>query len=1051
MIRYIKIFLFLCCMTTVVAAQQATRRTGDRSFFNHPNANFRVEKRQVPVQHITYGHILTEVQPEEISDTLTVAIYTSTVKQYGWMRGLGEPISEEASKHLNSYYRFSRKNKAGHWTRMECFDSYGKPSGCGVTYLINPFDNNDKNIDEEWRKKLKKIVRWEFVGDKTGEHCIQENAYDEEGNLVLGYIPVQVGEGKYMGHYVDVWGMPAKMRDNEGAKFVLVQWDSNGYEAEVSFIGDDGFPKKNNWGAYKSKYVHDVNGFRLSNMSCNVDGNFMIDASGNSGQRIVYNEKGLQTSVTNYGADNEIMRVQENERMSADYIQEVYEYDDWGRQAKVRFFKGDGLTPDTTRTGLHEMRYEYDDHGNCTLIQCYGLHHQPVNHNSGYCRIIREYDEQGNNTYFEARNAEGKFFNYSICMQWAVFDGDSEKEFWNYETTDGTDTLCITHFFKDENRNVWEYPQTDMREIYTYDDEGNLIEEAYYHLDGKPRRGERGFHRWEKIFSRQPGFCRTEQRYLNEMGELMSLQDSMFEKHYELNRLIILYDSIRCTQTFQRYIGSRLLQQYQQQFTPSFAERQGERGMDIMGVQARNHYTYGLYFESYLGNSIKGSQNTAYVGITNEYGEPSYYISIDSNTPSVYAYNPYGESFYMDEDGAPISNMSAFRDSLPRAYIIEVYDSIASTRWGVQSGDVIMQLGEWMYPELTSRKGAEMNLRQETFLLSRKAKKMVVMRRNPATNQPEVKEILLGKGTLGDFGFYFHRVYCTRKEKQRYADVYANYQQTVVSSQTKPQQTPRHRQQILFMRPYRSYGEKRNIYGRGTVDDAIVLGFAMQDNGGRIHQWQSGNVEHFDSCRNDEARTRQKIWFTTDLRTVRSLELYGDDTWDASFWYDSLDQRNIGRQVQPLFKRVGILMEEYLQQRTMAYADSMKAIYGNAFRAVKNDSVEIVLGRVEGYEGYMPENGYTGLFIVLDWCGWKCIDPFEEYLSVYKAMQEKPKKVALLPVGTGTNGSDIFYDIVHIDTPQTMMGLRLNSIRLPYSYFKEKILKPYEQWLNKQR
>ena len=252
---------------------------------------------------------------------------------------------------------------------------------------------------------------------------------------------------------------------------------------------------------------------------------------------------------------------------------------------------------------------------------------------------------------------------------------------------------------------------------------------------------------------------------------------------------------------------------------------------------------------------------------------------------------------------------------------------------------------------------------------------------------------------------------------------------------------------LLFMRPYRVRGESKNLYGRGVVDDAVLLGIVTMDADGHCHQFRSGNsgnsVKVFDSCRFVKNREIQKLWFTTDLRTVRSVDLRGKSSyWDAEFWYNSTVDERIYQPAQLLMKDVGKQMDAFVQQAAKAYEDSLFAKYGVAWPAVKNDSVRIVVGRVEGDEGYMVKNGYSGLYVVLEWCGWKCTDKFDQFAPTFEKHREQNKQVLLMSVDSRDN-VDFFGDIVSISSDQPLLGLQISSAKISFDYFKKNILDKY--------
>ena len=572
-------------------------------------------------------------------------------------------------------------------------------------------------------------------------------------------------------------------------------------------------------------------------------------------------------------------------------------------------------------------------------------------------------------------------------------------------------------------------------------------------MKGIPKNGDNGYQHRTWNYSRRPGTCTIEECYWDASGHLVSIDNPAFIKYIgrsnPYNRLVSICDTLNCTTIYQRYDNQKLLHQFQQRLTKDLQTRMGETSIDLMGQPARSHYANGLYYDSYTGNTIKGGWSTGYISVTNEYGEMGYRMDNDGNSPDVYAFEPWGQSGYLDEYGETIQDMSKFRTKLPRAFMIEVYDSTKAPRWDIRSGDVIMRYGDWHHPKLTTGKGY--NLREATFIHDKDTKTMVVMRRNPQTNEAEAKEIVLGPGLPADFGFYFHDIFMTRKETDRYAATYKAYVKSLPEEATAPKamekKTKDTQDTLLFFRPYRSRGDIKNLYGNGVVDDAVILGVVTQDADGQCHQFRHhSGIETFDSCRFVKGRLIQKMWFTTDLRTVRSVELKKTNAyWDAEFWYNSTTDERICQPVKPLLKEANSQMDAYIQQLNKVYNDSLYNRYGDAAKAVKNDSVTVIFGRVDGDKGYMVEKGYSGMYIVLEWCGWKCTDGNDRFWEVFEQNRENNKQMLLMPVDS-RDDVDFFGDILSITSDKPLLGLRISTVTISFDYFKKKILDKYQDY-----
>ncbi len=1037
----------LCLLSLAVAQAQpdAWQRQESMRLFGHKNAHFRAAPQQLKPAKSGQRRTTTRSKPN-LQDTAQCALYMYSVKQHGWTRGLGKPITEEHARHLPSYLRFSRKNKAGHWTRVENLNGRGQLENNNMsTYLLNPFyDGDADSTDPEWVKKLKTVVRWEFVDDESGRHCIRENAFDAKGNLVYSYIPIPVGENRYMGHYVDAWGQPARFRGSTGAQFVVVQWDENGYEAEISYIGKDGFPKPNIWGEYMTRQEHDKNGFVTRKMSCAPDGSFMIDASGNSGQTTISDDYGNELITTNVDVLGRAIRIPVNDQNTSDFIQRRAAYDKWQRKQRVTYHLADG-TPDTTSTGVHGYEVSYNDHGQQTSTRYIDLKGRPRNI-SYWCSVRRDYDQWGNTIFFELTDQDGHFINNSsnVCLFVSRFEQDVCIEDRNYQTSNGSDTLLASHMMRDGNIRTYRYPFADECDTYIEDEDGEVIEKICSHLDGTPKTDrDWGYHRFVNHKTCAPGVCTEDKQWLDTLGHLVAVPDSAFGQDY--NHEVIVSDTLHHLLTIRRLIGDKIVYQIEQSRTDDFNVPLGQNGMDIMGRRARTCLENNLYYNSYVGQT-RTSQGYGCMAVINEYGEPAYVRSDDWSWRGIWSFRER-DGVNRDETGKAITEDNNFGSKLPRAYIIEGCDSVAE-RYGIRSGDVIMQYGTWSYPAPNAADSVGKQLRMAAFSQRDVAKSMVVMRYNPATNSSDVITIKLGAGMPHDFGFFVHAFPYTRAEAQRYKRLYSSHFAGHASDTSAISCAPQSHAVATFMRPFRAEGYKQNVFGRGVVDDAIVLGkVALADDGKVVSRGVADSIciktgryydydGDYDYCR--------RLWFTTDMKTVRSLDFKPGEWTDAEFWQANIDER-VSVPCRPLYDQTRRLMDAYVDSLKQARRDSLVRLYGAAADAVVNDSICMIIADVEGGDtGYMVKNGYQGRFVILEWCGWKCTDTFEAFKRVFEQNKDKKKDILLLSVGD--NGLE---EVVRVKTKKKFMGLRIRSGVFSFDVFKL-VYDKYSQYCEQQ-
>lgn len=129
----------------------------------------------------------------------------------------------------------------------------------------------------------------------------------------------------------------------------------------------------------------------------------------------------------------------------------------------------------------------------------------------------------------------------------------------------------------------------------------------------------------------------------------------------------------------------------------------------------------------------------------------------------------------------------------------------------------------------------------------------------------------------------------------------------------------------------------------------------------------------------------------------------------------------------------------------VAEVDSVKMVMnGNVLTRIP-EWKSIVIGRVEGEEGYMAKNGYSGLFVILKWCDWDCKQSIDSFAAEFEKQIVHEKHILLLPLES-IDGQDVFKDIIELTDIKTKLGLRLMDHSVSYNYFKRNILARYRNF-----
>lgn len=126
--------------------------------------------------------------------------------------------------------------------------------------------------------------------------------------------------------------------------------------------------------------------------------------------------------------------------------------------------------------------------------------------------------------------------------------------------------------------------------------------------------------------------------------------------------------------------------------------------------------------------------------------------------------------------------------------------------------------------------------------------------------------------------------------------------------------------------------------------------------------------------------------------------------------------------------------------------DSMKILIEGMEFAKLPSEIEVVIGFVEGENGYLVEHGYKGPFAILEWCDWDCRDGIDEFETELEKQRENRKHVLLLPVES-KDGHDDFKGVVELDVPEkTLLGMRIQTITLGYPYYKKNVLRRFNAY-----
>jgi hypothetical protein len=698
------------------------------------------------------------------------ALYRDIVKINGWWVGRGEKITADHASHLNCYYKLSKKNNAGNWTYVEAFDGYHKPQtrhDLG-TYIANQFDDNDKNINSEWRQKLLTVCKWQIIGDESGKEVIQERGLDADGNIVFCYNPTKVGERTYVGNYTDAWGLPIMIRtDSLGnatgyANYVQVTRDEKGREVLLKFTDRNGYQYKNKDGAYMTRKTYDENNNQIREESLNMVGERMIDDFGNCGWNAEYTN-GNATLAIYRDADWKPMRmpnIARNDNTNA--ICKKMTYDQYGRITDQYILDALGQ-PDTISPGIHHTHLEYNPHGLATKQSNYDINENKVNDKDGIAEAIYYFnDKTGDPLGDEFRDKDGRLVNVvslGRCKIECEYSAPGVLKHQIEYIQQNDSTVKDYEYFCDSNKNelrVW-YLDNQCR-IDSVDQQGRNILTKWTDLNGA------------LITAPNKIWAVDRTTYTKDSGNIEEWFDS--DGNYSVNddyisKEIVLVDSIQWTQTSYRYLDDSLSSVWLNRYTENFNQFIGQNQHTAYSNEpTRVGWDDALYYTANINNTIYGQVNTLITH--NEFGELAYFVAQSIDAPTVACYKDTNTNRYFDEFGQeiPTDSMQSFIEHLPKVYCLEITNpDIAQEQIGLRNNDIILSYGDWSVAE--NLRDGNNDFYKESILKASKQKNITILRHDIPTKTSSIITFNLPIGTWDQLGFYPHQICYTQKEKNR--------------------------------------------------------------------------------------------------------------------------------------------------------------------------------------------------------------------------------------------------------------------------------------------
>lgn len=711
--------------------------------------------------------------------------YAKIVKQNGWMQGLKELSIDEAS-HLNCSYWFYQK---GRWAKnaylIEARNGYDNLTTNHdiVSYLVNHYDDSDLHADAQMKKKLATIVRWELTGDNTGNFCIQEKAYDKDGNIVYCLNNSKKGDNTIISTYTDDLGFPLVMRDSCHI-YLRTTLDRNGREIKQEYFDEKGFPTTDEVNAFMREKTYFPNGLQKSDASLFVNGNKMTDRAGNCGWRSLATTADNCYETVNINFDHEGHPCYTTDKVMITQ----WEFDSYGRPIKTSYWyikdthlnmdevqalwdKGQlELFPDINRMGVHGYTQEYNERGLETKFTYIGIDGQPCIANEyEYNMISKSYDENGNRTSY-------KFLKKDDMPEWVDtchYDNQNRLIYQRaYELTEFHDTILIRKANRINNKLVtFNYDPANNYYIKAeYDEKDNITLYAKYTIDSqKPSVIEGKWHKYTSQYEYKNPTTTIETTCFYDING----KPCAYSTTNPVWKFVSEIDSVNYTRTNFHYTTLNIQQKGVDDVEfpkdelyegvkfyyndKKFTYITGYASIDNKGRICRyNDNPAGYYYLTQYITSIRSDSDGKPIGeyATNEMDEASIIKAKDGKRYSV----KIKEQLY-DEFGHPVIGFEE-----PQALLCDL--DVNDPQERIQKGDILVEMNEWTFwnkaksPESSFK---ELNMHPDI----NRNHDIKVLRFNADSDDYDLIEVRIPAGDAIIPQIKFMEHYCTKAEKEQ--------------------------------------------------------------------------------------------------------------------------------------------------------------------------------------------------------------------------------------------------------------------------------------------
>ena len=240
-------------------------------------------------------------------------------------------------------------------------------------------------------------------------------------------------------------------------------YDAKGNQIRRAYFGIDGQPCLHNDGNAGWTAEYDK-GSKTRMAYFGIDGEPCLIDDGYAGWNSGYNDEGNEIRRAFFGINDEPVPLTGDNP-----------YDSWektwhenGEAVTLTLFYRVKEHPD----GYAKETAKFDELGNIIEIAYFGIDGQPCLHIYGHAKMTMKYDERGNIIGVACYGIDGKP---------AALEGNDPYDSWEKTYHENGEVATQTWFYY-----VKEHPDGYAKVTMEYDDRGNEIEQTYFGIDGKP-------------------------------------------------------------------------------------------------------------------------------------------------------------------------------------------------------------------------------------------------------------------------------------------------------------------------------------------------------------------------------------------------------------------------------------------------------------------------------------------------------------------------------------------------------------------------------------